>query len=109
MLQEVNERELKKTIADSSHVIAFFHTPFCGTCKLAGHMIESALQTMSLHGDAVSCNLNMMPAMAETYEITSVPCLMLFEQGKVKDRIYAFRSAACLKNTFIMQGFVKNR
>ena len=91
MFEEVNEKRFREKLS-KGRLVAFFHTPFCGTCKRAEKMINVVLESMKPNFDALSCNLNLMPSLAETFEITSVPCLLMIEDGKVKNRIFSFGS-----------------
>lgn len=69
----------------------YFYTPMCGTCQLASKMLEivdEAIPTMQIS----KCNLNYFPAVAAEYEIESVPCLTIWKNGMIVEKIYAFKS-----------------
>jgi thioredoxin 1 len=92
MLQEVNERKLQEIVEAEECIIVFFYTPLCGTCKLARRMLEVVLEALQLPVTSLTCDLNIMPKAAETYQIMSVPCLMIFNNGKVKEQMFRFQS-----------------
>ncbi|WP_458411997.1 thioredoxin family protein [Schinkia sp. CFF1] len=72
-------------------VFVYCYTPLCGTCQLAGKMLEvvqEAFPTLRIY----KCNLNYFPNKAEQYLIESVPCLLIWQSGKIQEKIYAFQS-----------------
>ena len=76
-------------------LVAFYlYTPMCGTCAVASKMmdvIENLLPDLSL-GKA---NINYLENLARDYQIESVPCLLISENGKV-EKVYAFQSVPFL-------------
>ncbi|WP_062354536.1 thioredoxin family protein [Bacillus kwashiorkori] len=73
----------------------YLYTPLCGTCQIASKMLQVVMEINPnlLIGKA---DLNYIPNIATEYEIESVPCLILFNEGKVKGKIYAFQSVPYL-------------
>lgn len=69
----------------------YLYTPMCGTCQLAGKMLEIVSNTMPdfLIGKA---DLNYLPELAKSFQVESVPCLLIFYEGEIKEKIYAFHS-----------------
>ncbi|QXE03441.1 thioredoxin family protein [Terribacillus sp. DMT04] len=69
----------------------FVHTPFCGTCQLAEKMlqtVEAVMKTEYYH----KLNASLFPDFMQQHQIESVPCLITFQDGQVKDKTYAFQS-----------------
>ena len=63
----------------------------CGTCAVATKMltvVEELLPQLPL-GKA---NLNYMEDLAYEYEIESVPCLLVAQDGNIAQKVYAFQS-----------------
>jgi thioredoxin 1 len=93
VLQEIDEKQLRSILAAAStEVSLFIHTPLCGTCKVARRMLEIALQTLPHKTVVYVCDLNLMPRLAEEWQIESVPCLLRWSHGKVIRKTYAFQS-----------------
>lgn len=90
-MEEVTIKELEKLIKPAGKTIVFLYTPMCGTCKLATRMltiVEEAIPAITIS----KVDLNFAPEFAKHWGIESVPCLLIFINGKLKEKIYAFHS-----------------
>lgn len=93
MLQEVTGEQLKSEMQETkAPLIIYFKTPLCGTCAAAERMLSITLDAISWKHSALSCNVNFIPELAKSWEISSVPCLMIIQNGGIREKIYAFRS-----------------
>lgn len=59
----------------------FVYTPLCGTCQLAGRMLE-IVETMLPDLPLYKINLNFSPELGQHWRLRSVPCLVLLEAGQ---------------------------
>jgi thioredoxin 1 len=75
--------------------IVYFYTPMCGTCQVAGKMINVIEATLA-NIKITKANLNFLPEIATDLSIESVPCLLFISNGVVKEKIYAFQSVPFL-------------
>ncbi|MDQ0229683.1 thioredoxin family protein [Metabacillus malikii] len=97
----MNEWEEKQLdIPEEGLAVFYLYTPMCGTCQVAKKMltiVEELLPSMVVH----AVNLNYYPKEAKQLGIESVPCLLVIEDGDIKEQIYAFQSVSflyeCLK------------
>ncbi|MCA1055515.1 thioredoxin family protein [Rossellomorea aquimaris] len=88
-------RELVDSINSHEHTAVYLYTPMCGTCQVAGKMIEVVQRLpQTFHFEKV--NLNYLPEFAESQEIESVPCLLLYKNAEELERVYAFQSVPYL-------------
>lgn len=69
----------------------YAYTSMCGTCQVAGKMLD-VVEAMNTGVPLERININYYEEIARDYQIESVPCLLLFEQGVLKKKIYAFQS-----------------
>ena len=90
-MQEWTETKVNLTLDQGSTFCLYVYTPMCGTCQVASKILTVSLELVPqlLVG---KMNINFFPDMARQYEIESVPCLLIFEQGKLLNKIYAFQS-----------------
>ncbi|RAV20610.1 thioredoxin family protein [Paenibacillus contaminans] len=91
-MRDIDEKDLLLREQDEGLRYAVFaYTPLCGTCKLASRMlgiVEQMLPDLEL----VQCNVNYAPKWVRAQEITSVPCLILYDKGSETERAYSMKS-----------------
>ncbi|OZM55990.1 hypothetical protein CIB95_14180 [Lottiidibacillus patelloidae] len=89
-MNEIEPNEILDYVKKEKSAI-FFHTPLCGTCKVGRRMLEIVEMTLP-NMKIASCNINTASEIASAYNIESVPCLIVFSEGTVKEKVYAFQS-----------------
>ncbi|MFZ3591377.1 thioredoxin family protein [Bacillus sp. DJP31] len=89
-MEEWLDFQLEEIDQHTTHAV-FLYTPLCGTCKVAERMI-TVVEELVPHLPIKKVNLNYIPKISEQLEIQSVPCLLLFKEGQLKKRIFAFQS-----------------
>lgn len=91
-IHEIDEVSLRNlTHAESGKTAVFFFTPLCGTCKIGERMLEIAEITgVSVH--LYKLNINYAPRLRDQWQIASVPCLVLLENGEPIQKEYAMKS-----------------
>lgn len=100
MIVEVSEQTLTEHLwSTRKPIVAFVHTPFCGTCKVARKMLEVAVATLGDSMTVYAANLNEMPDRAQEWQIESVPALLVVSPSRIHERIYAFQSVEVVYRT----------
>ncbi|MCP8969666.1 thioredoxin family protein [Ectobacillus ponti] len=89
-MKEWTGDEVSRRIAAEERVIVYLYTPLCGTCQLAKKMMVVAEAALGM--EVGMTDLNYAPKLALQYEVESVPCLLIFRNGEVAKRVYAFQS-----------------
>jgi thioredoxin 1 len=69
----------------------FVHTPLCGTCLAARKMLMVATEIVP-DLPILSANLNIMPDLAQRFQIESVPCLLIKHEDGSWNKHYRFPS-----------------
>lgn len=91
-MRELSKRELDGLLQfNQSHVLLYFYTPLCGTCKVSTRMlsiVEEAIPNTVIY----QCNINFLASYAMRWKITSVPCLIILEKNRIKRKLYTFES-----------------
>jgi thiol-disulfide isomerase/thioredoxin len=89
---EINEKDYMSLNSHTQGKEAlYFYTPLCGTCKIGKRMLE-IINTMNNHIPIRQINLNYSPILRDLWQITSVPCLVVLQDGEPEQFIYAMRS-----------------
>lgn len=95
VMMEVTLQQLDETIAQHDLVGLYVYAPMCGTCQLAKRMIE-IVEQLCPHVSFCQTDINYMPERAVEWKIESVPCFMLFRNGTMIQKLYAFHSVPYL-------------
>ncbi|MBY0124203.1 thioredoxin family protein [Bacillus sp. S/N-304-OC-R1] len=75
--------------------LLYLYTPLCGTCQVAGKML-AVIEELVSELPIGKADLNYIPDLAERLGVESVPCLIMFKDGHIQDKIYAFHSVPYL-------------
>jgi thioredoxin 1 len=94
-MKDWSQDQIEQFIENNKTGLVYFFTPMCGTCQMAGKMLEVVTQLFP-ELDFGKADLNYMPKMAERLEIESVPCLLLIHKGEIIEKIFAFHSVPYL-------------
>ncbi len=94
-MEDLTRTEMETFLEEKRTGYLYFYTPMCGTCQVASKMLTVVKQLLP---DLPSgkADLNFLPEMAGRFEIESVPCLIVLENGEVLEKIYAFQSVPYL-------------
>lgn len=79
-----NEKNFESLINKNLVLVDFFAT-WCGPCKMLGPILES-LENI----DVVKIDVDECPDLARKYAIMSVPTLMIFSNGDLKNKQSGF-------------------
>lgn len=83
---EVNNNNFEKEVLNSKEtVLVDFNADWCGPCR----MLRPSLEELSNENDKVkivSINIDDEYELAEQYGVQSIPCLVLFKNGKEEKR-----------------------
>lgn len=92
MVLQVNERTFTQEVLESSTpVLVNFWAPWCGLCKL---ITPQLVRFQAKWGDQVrlvSINADNNFKLANAYRLTTLPTLILFEEGQIRHRLDCFR------------------
>lgn len=69
----------------------FIHTPLCGTCKAARRMLGVATELVP-DMPIAAANVNLMPEIAQQFQIESIPCLLFKRKNGTWFKQYRFPS-----------------
>jgi len=88
-LQAISEKQLEQL----DHFLLYIYTPFCGTCHVAKSFLDK-IETTHQETIFYEMNASLYPDFMQKHKIESVPCLLIKDEGKIKEKIYTFYSVA---------------
>lgn len=93
MLLTVNQTTFSQEVLGSSvPVLVNFWAPWCGVCRLVGPMLSELKSTWGEHIKVVSINADENLKLANAYKLTSLPTVILFDQGNLQCRLDYFKN-----------------
>lgn len=86
-----NEEFSEKVIKSQKLVIVDFFADWCGPCK----MLSAVLDKLKAENPDISfykVNVDDNPQLAEQFEVSSIPNVIFFKNGKIVDRSIGFKT-----------------
>jgi len=73
-----------------------FWAPWCGPCKMQTPILEKIAQSDAAGVSIMKINTDESPELAQKLNISSIPTLILYKNGKEVDRYIGLQSEAAL-------------
>jgi thioredoxin len=86
-----------EVLQNRAPVLVDFYAPWCGPCKMLAPFLEQLAAEFTGRIKFAKLNVDDAPELAGRYNITGVPTLMLFRDGKMFDRVVGLGSPRSLK------------
>lgn len=84
---EINEGNFEAEVLKSTQpVVVDFWAEWCGPCKMLGPVIEEIATEQSGRVKVGKVNVDANPALAERFGIQSIPTLLYFSGGEVRNQ-----------------------
>ncbi len=74
-------------------VVVDFYADWCGPCKMMAPVLDQLSETLAGKAKIAKMDVDSNQQLAGNYGISSIPCLILFKDGKDQDRLVGFRPA----------------
>jgi thioredoxin 1 len=95
---EITEQNFQNEVLNSSlPVVVDFWAPWCGPCKMIAPIIDEIAREYETKIKVGKMNTDQNLEIAGKYQITSIPTIIIFKNGKPAERIVGFRSKNDLK------------
>lgn len=78
-------------------VLVDFYADWCGPCKMMAPVIEKLAEEYEGKIKIGKCNVDDNMELAETYRVSSIPNVQLFQGGKVTDSYIGSMSESALR------------
>ena len=79
--------DFKSEVTDfKGKVLVDFNATWCGPCQALRPILEEAEAELTGGAKIVPVDVDEYPELAHSYNVSSIPCLILFENGVEKNR-----------------------
>lgn len=88
MALQLNEANFQSEVIDSDvPVLVDFWAEWCGPCKMIGPVIDQVADELGDAAKVGKVNVDEARELAVKYNVKSIPLLLFFKGGEVKDQI----------------------
>ena len=91
MIKEIKENEFESVVLKSKEkVLVDFYATWCGPCRMLRPILEEIAKDETKN--IVSIDVDEADNLAREYGVMSIPCLVLFQDGKEINRSVGLKS-----------------
>jgi thioredoxin 1 len=95
---EVNESKFNDEVIKSDKpVLVDFWAPWCGPCRMVAPVVEDISKEYKDKLKVVKVNVDENSGIADKYQVTNIPTLMLFKNGDVVNTMVGFQPKPALE------------
>ena len=96
MVVEINEKEYEKIINENEKVVIDCYASWCGPCKMLSPILDELSKELT-DIKFYKVNVDESELITSKYQIMSIPTILIFEKGNLKNTIVGLRSKNELK------------
>ena len=90
-----------EVVRDSGLVLVDFWAPWCGPCRMQTPILEKLAKSGEINIRIAKLNTDNDPALAQQFNISSIPTMILFKEGKEIERFEGVQPERVLKEKLI--------
>jgi thioredoxin 1 len=97
-MTELNERTFATEVMQAAQpVLVDFYATWCGPCRMLAPVLEQLAGEFAGRVKFAKVDVDRAPGLAAQYQITGVPTLLLFQNGRVVDEVVGLAPLGALR------------
>lgn len=98
MLELTTVNFASEVLQSTIPVLVDFWAPWCGPCKMQGPILEELANDLAEQKIKIAkLNIDENMTIVESFSISSVPTLIIFQGGEIKEQVYGLQSKDTLR------------
>ena len=99
MVVEIEDKDYEEIIKKDKKVVIDCYASWCGPCKMLSPIIDELAKELDNY-KFYKLNVDNSELVTSKYEIMSIPTILIFEDGKLIDKVVGLRLKSELKELF---------
>ena len=91
MVNKICDKDFNEKVSVSKKVIVDCYADWCGPCRMLSPVIDEVSNELT-DCDFYKLNVDMENEVPKKYGIMSIPTILIFENGELKEQLVGFRS-----------------
>ncbi len=97
MVKAVDTAAFRAALAEGKTLVVDFWAEWCGPCRMLAPVMEQVSEELEGRAEFVKVDVDDNPELAREYSIMSIPCVMVFKDGKASGKNLGFVPKAALQ------------
>ena len=93
--------EFNKVIKENTLVLADFYASWCTPCKMQAPILAEFYEEMDKKVKIIKIDVDQNPELASKFGVQSIPTLILFKGGQIKEKTVGLSAKAMLSEMLI--------
>ena len=93
--------QLKEIINSSTPTLVDFYATWCGPCKMQTPILHEFKEELGNKVNIVKVDVDQNPELASEYAVQSIPTLIMFKNGGLKEKMVGLTTKATLSEMLI--------
>lgn len=98
MTEIINDTNFSEVLKNNKHVLVDFFAQWCGPCQMLAPIIDELSEEYKDKIKIVKVDVDEAQKIAQQFEVMSIPTLIFFENGNIKDTMMGLVAKDALKD-----------